>query len=99
MQTRSMSSGPNPRRPKTARPVVRRLIPGDVIKAEPRSDDDSDSEREKDEHGNLKGFVEYDKTLPHEKPADHKFVDQMWNSWNPTTPGGRRYKKILNKYK
>ena len=87
-------------RPKTARRLlpVRKIIPGDVIKVEPRSDDDSDSE--KDEHGNLKGFVEYDGTKSSgEKPADHKLVDQLWNSWTPTTPGGKRYKKILNKYK
>ena len=95
MQTRSAA------RPKTARSLLpvrpRKIIPGDVIKAEPRSDDDSDSE--KDEHGNLKGFVEYDGGSPGEKPTDHKLVDQLWNSWTPTTPGGKRYKKILNKYK
>lgn len=38
---------------------IKKLLPGITLRAEPRSDDESDSDG--DERGNLKDFVEYKK--------------------------------------
>ena len=73
---------------------IKNLLPGETLRAEPRSDDDSDSDA--DERGNLVGFVEYTKSTG--KPHDHLAIDKAWKTWMPNTKGGRRYKKIVSKY-
>jgi len=69
-------------------------IPGITLRPEPRSDDDSDSDV--DERGNLKGFVEYTKSIG--KPPDHVAIDKAWNAWKPGTKGGNRYKRVVEKF-
>ena len=73
---------------------IKKLLPGVTLRAEPRSDDESDSDG--DERGNLKDFVEYKKST--DKPHDHIAIDKKWNEWQPTTKGGKRYKRIVEKF-
>ena len=77
------------------RPVIKKLIPGETLRAEPRSDDEGD-DSDADSHGNLRDFVVYDKITS--KPVDHKVIDQAWSTWTPKTKGSMRYKNVVNKY-
>ena len=76
------------------RSKVIKLLPGETLRPEPRSDDDSDSDG--DERGNLKDFVEYTKSIG--KPHDHVAIDKAWKAWQPNTKGGKRYKRIVEKF-
>ena len=75
-------------------PSVKKLLPGETLRPEPRSDDEGDSDD--DGHGNLKGFVVYEKST--EKPHDHAQVDKMWSACKPRTRGQAKLNKVIEKY-
>jgi hypothetical protein len=68
-----------------------KLLPGETLRAEPRSDDEGDSDD--DGHGNLKGLW-FMKILPH----DHAKIDKSWNEYKPKTRGQAKLKKVIDKY-
>ena len=60
-------------------------------------DPDEDSEIEdmsEDDEDDLDGFIVPDGPL--ELPPDHTEIDRTWNQWNPTTPGARRFKALID---
>lgn len=75
--------------------MLKRVLPGETLRPEPRSDDESDSDA--DEHGNLRDFVVYDKIVS-TKPPGHDSIDKAWSAWKPKTKGSLRFKKMVDKY-
>jgi hypothetical protein len=75
-------------------PTIKKLLPGETLRPEPRSDDESDSDA--DERGNLRDFVVYEKSS--EKPVDHEKIDREFNAWTPRTKGQQRLKNVIQKY-
>jgi hypothetical protein len=76
--------------------TLKKVIPGDWIRDEPRSEDGSDSDA--DEDGNLKGFVVPDHSVVDNKPADHAIVDKIWSASKPRTRGSARLHSVIKKH-
>ena len=96
MLTRSKSR-PAAARP-TARPIikkpVRRVIPGETLRAEPRSDDEYTSDA--DSEGNLADFVVRDE--PTVGRLVDKSVDEAWKNWKPTRNSEARFKRVVDRH-
>lgn len=61
---------------------IKKLLPGETLRPEPRSDDD--------------GHGVYEKSS--EKPHDHAQVDKMWSTCKPRTRGQAKLNKVIEKY-
>lgn len=63
-------------------------------------DDDMDSDiiDESDEEGDLEGFIVPDDEIDGQviPPSSHREIDREWNEWEPTSPGSRRFKKVVD---
>ena len=61
---------------------------------DPNEDSEIEDLSDEDLEDDLDGFIVADSLL--ELPADHQEVDREWNQWNPNTPGGRRFKALVD---
>jgi len=77
----------------TVKKPARRVIPGETLRAEPRSEDEYTSDADSD--GNLADFVVPDE--PNVKYVD-KSVDEAWKNWKPTRNASLRYRKVVEKH-
>jgi hypothetical protein len=97
MLTRSKSRATAAR--PTARPIikkpVRRVIPGETLRAEPRSDDEYTSDA--DSEGNLADFVVRDDPVQGGRFVD-KAVDEAWKNWKPLTRSEARFKRVVERH-
>jgi hypothetical protein len=90
-------------RPAAARPTdrtmvkkpIRRVIPGETLRAEPRSDDEYTSDA--DSEGNLADFVVRDDAVQGGRYVD-KAVDEAWKNWKPTRNSEARFKKVVDRH-
>jgi hypothetical protein len=92
MLTRSKSGAT---RPVSAikKTVTRRVIPGETLRDEPRSEDEYTSDA--DSEGNLADFVVRDE--PVGRYVD-KAVDEAWKNWKPTRNSEARFKRVIDKH-
>lgn len=72
-----------------------------VFEQEILADHDSDIEDESDEEDRYESdFVvsdgEESPSGPATVPPDHQEVDKNWNEWQPSTPGGRHFKSVID---
>ena len=63
-------------------------------------DDDMDSDiiDESDEESDLEDFIVPDDEIDGQviPPNSHKQVDKAWNEWEPTSPGSRKFKRVVD---
>ena len=93
MLTRSKTTR-RPAPPAVRKPVVKRLIPGETLRAEPRSEDEYTSDA--DSEGNLADFVVRDGPVEGGRYVD-KAVDEAWKNWTPRTKSEARFKNIVDR--
>ena len=61
-------------------------------------DMDSDIIDESDEESDLEGFIVPDDEIDGMvmPPGSHREVDREWNDWEPTSPGSRKFKEVVD---
>ena len=61
-------------------------------------DIDSDIIDESDEESDLEGFIVPDDEIDGMvmPPGSHREVDREWNDWEPTSPGSRKFKEVVD---
>lgn len=107
MQTRSRSSSkdkPRSRATSSSSSGTRRpRSDSELLRDEPRSEDGSESEAEKDEHGNLRDFVVPDDLI--EDASDDegfglsdRLLEEAWKAWKPLTKAEERFKDVIDKH-
>ena len=59
---------------------------------------DSDIIDESDEESDLEGFIVPDDEIDGQviPPGSYREVDREWNDWEPTSPGSRKFKEVVN---
>ena len=63
-------------------------------------DDDSEIHDESEDDGSdLESFIVSDTDIDGEMnlPPDHAAIDRVWNEWQPSSPGSRRYKEMVER--
>lgn len=63
-------------------------------------DDDSEIRDESEDDGSdLESFIVSDTDIDGEMnlPSDHATIDRVWNEWEPSSPGSRRYKEMVER--
>ena len=68
------------------------------IKDEIDEDMESDIIDKSDEESDLEGFIVPDDEIDGQviPPSSHREVDREWNEWEPTSPGSRKFKQVVD---